>query len=392
MYFEFCVKKRFILREVIFLRDFLCLKDVMKRHREVLHGIAELGRNEVKTAKYIRGYLDKLGVGYDEWLGTGTAGIIRGKDAKRTIAFRADIDGLMTECGVQHLCGHDGHTAILLGLVEYVNANRDKLNDNFVFIFQPAEEGPGGAEALVSLGILEHYGVDQIYGLHIYPEIPEGKVGIREGYFLSQIGDFEIDIYGKSSHGGAYPDRGIDAIAIYASLINSMQTIVSRNVNPIDNAVLSVGKVEGGSRRNIVAEHVHLEGTIRCFKPEVYSKVKSRLYEMAAGFSKAFNCEIKVTIRDDYHPVNNNRELCDEFIKAVGEDKVEILEPLMIADDFSYYQEEVPGIFFMLGARNEEKGFVNGLHNLRFNFDEKICVNALDAYVSMLEYKGSLDK
>ena len=145
---------------MIFLRDFLCLKDVMKRHREVLHGIAELGRNEVKTAKYIRGYLDKLGVGYDEWLGTGTAGIIRGKDAKRTIAFRADIDGLVTECGVQHLCGHDGHTAILLGLVEYVNANKDKLNDNFVFIFQPAEEGPGGAEALVSLGILEHYGVD----------------------------------------------------------------------------------------------------------------------------------------------------------------------------------------------------------------------------------------
>lgn len=374
------------------MRDFLYLKDVMKRHREVLHGIAELGRNEVKTAKYIRGYLDKLGVGYDEWLGTGTAGIIRGKDAKRTIAFRADIDGLMTECGVQHLCGHDGHTAILLGLVEYVNENKDKLNDNFVFIFQPAEEGPGGGEALVSLGILEHYGVDQIYGLHIYPEIPEGKVGIREGYFLSQIGDFEIDIYGKSSHGGAYPDRGIDAIAIYASLINSMQTIVSRNVNPIDNAVLSVGKVEGGSRRNIVAEHVHLEGTIRCFKPEVYSKVKSRLYEMAAGFSKAFNCEISVTIRDDYHPVNNNRELCDEFIKAVGEDKVEILEPLMIADDFSYYQEEVPGIFFMLGARNEEKGFVNGLHNLRFNFDEKICVNALDTYVSVLEHKGSLDK
>lgn len=374
------------------MRDFSFLEGVMKQHREVLHEVAELGRQEFKTSEYVRGYLDRLGVEYDEWLGTGTAGIIHGKDAKRTIAFRADIDGLMTECGVQHLCGHDGHTAILLGLVEYVNANKEKLNDNFVFIFQPAEEGPGGAEALVKEGILKHYGVDQIYGLHIYPEIPEGKIGIREGYFLSQIGDFEIDIYGKSSHGGAYPDRGIDAIAIYASLINSMQTIVSRNVNPIDNAVLSVGKIDGGSRRNIIAEHVHLEGTIRCFKPEVYSKVKNRLYEMADGFSKAFNCEIKVTIRDDYHPVNNDKELCDEFINAVGEEKVEILDPLMIADDFSYYREEVPGIFFMLGARNEEKGFVNGLHNLKFNFDEKICVNALYAYVSMLEYKGSLDK
>lgn len=375
-----------------FLRDFSFLEGVMKHHREVLHEVAELGREEFKTSEYIRSYLDKLGVEYDKWLGTGTAGIIRGKDAKRTIAFRADIDGLMTECGVQHLCGHDGHTAILLGLVEYVNDNKEKLNDNFVFIFQPAEEGPGGAEALVNEGILKYYGVDQIYGLHIYPEISEGKVGIREGYFLSQIGDFEIDIYGKSSHGGSAPEAGIDAITIYASLVSSMQTIVSRNVSPIDNAVVSIGKVEGGSRRNIIAEHVHLEGTIRCFKPEVYSKIKERFYEIADGFSKAFNCEIKVTIRDDYHPVNNNSELCQEFIEAVGDDKVEILDPLMIADDFSYYREEVPGIFFMLGARNEEKGFVNGLHNLRFNFDEKICVNALDAYVSMLEYKGSMDK
>ena len=120
----------------------------MKHHREVLHEVAELGREEFKTSEYIRSYLDKLGVEYDKWLGTGTAGIIRGKDAKRTIAFRADIDGLMTECGVQHLCGHDGHTAILLGLVEFVNANKEKLeNDNFVFIFQTRKEGPGGAEA-----------------------------------------------------------------------------------------------------------------------------------------------------------------------------------------------------------------------------------------------------
>ena len=369
------------------------LKDSVYDYRKNLHCIAEEGRVEFKTYDYIKSVLDGLGLESKKWLETGLAGIIKGKDAQKTVAFRADIDGLMSKDGtVKHLCGHDGHTSILLGLVEYVKANKEKLNDNFVFIFQPAEEGPGGAEDLVNEGILKYYGVDQIYGLHIYPEIPEGKVGIREGYFLSQIGDFEIDIYGKSSHGGSAPEAGIDAITIYASLVSSMQTIVSRNISPIDNAVVSIGKVEGGSRRNIIAEHVHLEGTIRCFKPEVYSKIKERFYEIAYGFSKAFNCEIKVTIRDDYHPVNNNSELCEEFIEAVGDDKVEILDPLMIADDFSYYREEVPGIFFMLGARNEEKGFVNGLHNLRFNFDEKICVNALDAYVSMLEYKGSMDK
>ncbi len=298
----------------------------------------------------------------------------------------------MTECGIQHLCGHDGHTSILLGLIEYINNNKERLNDNIVFIFQPAEEGPGGAEELVKEGILKYYKVDQIYGLHIYPEIPEGKFGIREGYFLSQIGDFEIDILGKSSHGGAYPDKGIDAIAIYANLVTGMQTIVSRNINPIDNAIVSIGKVEGGSRRNIIAENVHMEGTIRCFKPEIYKKIKTRFYEIAEGISKAYNCEIKVTIRDDYHPVNNNSELCKEFINAIEEENIIILDPLMISEDFSYYQEEVPGIFFMLGARNEEKGYTNCLHNLKFNFDEIICMNALDAYIKMLEYKGSLNK
>lgn len=373
------------------MKDYLYLKDIVKNHRKVLHEIAEIGKKEFKTSEYIRNYLEKLGVKYKEWLGTGTAGIIEGKNPKRTIGFRADIDGLMTEYGVQHLCGHDGHTSILLGLIEYINDNKDRLNDNFVFIFQPAEEGPGGAEELVKEGILKYYNVDQIYGLHIYPEIPEGKIGIREGYFLSQIGDFEIDIHGKSSHGGAYPEKGIDAIAIYASLINTMQTIVSRNINPIDSAVVSIGKVEGGSRRNIIAENVHLEGTIRCFKPEIYQKIKNRFYEISDGFSKAYNCEIVVTIRDDYHPVNNNSELCSEFIEAVGSENIIILDPLMIAEDFSYYQEEVPGIFFMLGARNEEKGYINGLHSLKFNFDEKICMNALDAYIKMLEYKGSLN-
>lgn len=370
------------------MSEHLYLDKKVTNHRKVLHEIAELGRKEIKTAAYIREKLDEMGVEYDKWLETGTAGMIKGKNPKRTIAFRADIDGLMTENGVQHLCGHDGHTSILLGLIEYVNDHKENLNDNIVFIFQPAEEGPGGAEALVKEGILKHYGVDQIYGLHIYPEIPEGKVGIREGYFLSQIGDFEIDIYGKSAH-GAYPQNGKDAVVIFSSLIQALQSVVSRNVGPLENGVLSIGKVDGGSRRNIVAEHVHMEGTIRCFKPEIYKLMKERLNTISKGVADAYDCEIKVTIRDDYHPVNNDKELYQEFMEAAG-DRAVILDPLMISEDFSYYQEEVPGIFFMLGSRNEEKGYTNGLHNLKFNFDEKIFMNALDMYISLLEYKGSI--
>ena len=374
-----------------YLKEHLYLKERVYGHRKVLHEIAEVGRKEFRTSIYIREQLDRMGVKYDKWLGTGTAGIIKGKNPKRTIAFRADIDGLTTENGIQHLCGHDGHTSILLGLTEFINDNRERLNDNFVFIFQPAEEGPGGAEALIEEGVLKAYDVDMIYGLHVYPEIPEGKIGIREGYFMAQIGDFEIDIKGKCAH-GASPEKGTDAIAVFSSFVNALQSIISRNVSPLENAVLSIGKIDGGSRRNTIAENVHMEGTVRCFKPDIYAMLKRRIYEMADGFSKAYNCDIKVTIRDDYHPVNNDKEMTREFIEAVGKDKIIILDPLMISEDYSYYQEQVPGIFFMLGARNEEKGYINGLHSLKFNFDEKIFMNALNAYISILEYKGALDK
>ncbi|MEF9992317.1 MAG: amidohydrolase [Peptostreptococcaceae bacterium] len=365
------------------------IKESMKNNRKELHVLAEIGHKEFKTSNYIKNYLKNIGVEFEQYLDTAVVGIIKGKNSTKTIAFRSDMDALTMGEKAMHLCGHDGHMSILLGLVTYLNEQREKLIDNIVFIFQPAEEGPGGAEPLIKAGIVEKYNIDEIYGLHIYPEIPEGYVGTRPNYFLAQVGELDIDITAKSGH-GAMPQNGIDGIVLASSFIGSLQTIVSRNISPLDNAVLTVGKMYGGTRRNIIAENIRIEGTIRAFKPEVYETIKQRVRELAKGYEVAYNCKIDVEIRDDYPAVNNNETLYEEFEAAIGNEKLIKLEPIMISEDFSFYQQVIPGLFFMLGAKNEDKGFVNGLHSVNFNFDESILGNALDVYIKLLKHKKSL--
>lgn len=365
------------------------IKENMKNNRKELHVLAEIGNKEYETSNYIKNYLRNIGVEFEEMLETAVVGIIKGKNPKKTIAFRSDMDALTMGDKAMHLCGHDGHMSVLLGLVTYLNEQRENLMDNIVFIFQPAEEGPGGAKPLIDAGIVGKYNIDEIYGLHIYPEIPEGYVGTRPNYFLAQVGELDIDIIAKSGH-GAMPQNGIDGIVLASSFIGSLQTIISRNISPLENAVLTIGKMAGGTRRNIIAENIRIEGTIRAFKPEVYETIKNRIRELAKGYEVAYNCSINVEIRDDYPAVNNNETLYEEFVEAIGQEKVIKLEPIMISEDFSFYQKEIPGLFFMLGARNEEKGFVNGLHSINFNFDENILGNALDIYVKLLKHKKSL--
>jgi len=301
------------------------------------------------------------------------------------------MDALNIDGQIKHLCGHDGHMSVLLGLIEYLSINKDRLLDNMVFIFQPAEESPGGALPLIKEGILEKYSVDEIYGLHIYPDIEEGFVGVKPNHFLAQTGEIDIEIVGKGGH-GAMPQNAIDSIVIASNFMNSIQSIISRNIRPLDEGVLTIGKIDGGSRRNIIAESVKLEGTMRAFKEDVYNKIKERVREIACGFEKSFNCEINIEIRDDYPAVNNDEELFYEFKEAIDNKYIKILEPLMIAEDFSYYQQHVKGLFFMLGSRNSDKEFVNGLHHIKFNFDEKILLNGINVYVELLEHKGALLK
>ena len=365
------------------------LDEILRNHRHNLHKLAELSHEEFNTANYIREYLDKLGVEYEIYLKTATVGIIKGNNPSKTIAFRADIDALPSEDGPKHLCGHDGHMTILLGLIEHIVNNRDKLNDNIVFIFQPAEEDTGGAKRLVDAGVLKKYNVDEIYGLHIHPDFPEGYVGCKAGYLMSQNGELNIDIIGKGGH-GAMPQKATDAVLIGANFVTSLQSIISRNINPMEGAVLTIGKICGGTARNIIAESVRLEGTMRCFNPKVYDTIITHIKEFAKGFEISYDCQVNLEFIGGYLAVDNDENLFEEFVEAIGKDKIVKTSPLMISEDFSFYQREVPGLFFMLGARNEEKGMVNGLHSLEFDFNEDILLEGVKIYESLLKYKNSL--
>lgn len=368
------------------------LKDSVYDYRKNLHCIAEEGRVEFKTYDYIKSVLDELGLESKKWLETGLAGIIKGKDAQKTVAFRADIDGLMSKDGtVKHLCGHDGHMSILLGLIKYVNDNKDKLKDNFVFIFQPAEEGPGGSEDMVKDGIIEYYGIDEIYGLHVNPLLDEGVIGIKKGPMMAGTIDFEINIVSKSAH-GAMPQNGIDGIVISAEVINSLQTIVSRNVSPIDSAVITVGKIRGGARRNIVAENVSLEGTVRYAKDEVYANVLDRMKKICEFTAAKYDCKIEMSVCNECRAVINDDNLYQEFKDAFKGENVVELDFQMGAEDFAFFQRAVPGFFFNVGTRNEEKGFTAGLHNEQFDFDEKIILNGVEVYRKLMEYKNMIEK
>jgi len=288
-----------------------------------------------------------------------------------------------------HACGHDGHMAIAMGLIKYLTQNQHKLKENVVVLFQPAEEGPGGAMPIVECGVLKKYNIDEVYGLHIFPNIEEGKVGVCPGPMMSQVGEFDILIKGNSAH-GAMPHEGIDSIVIASQVITSIQTIASRSMNPMDPVVVTIGKIGGGERRNIIAREVVLEGTIRTFSDEVYKNIKSRIVSITEGIQTAYGCEIEVVIRDLYPAVINDTNLTEEFINGQDDNVVEIITPLMLSEDFSYYQKEIPGVFFFLGSGNKEKKYIYPLHNARFNFDEIILGYGVQVFSNILKQRGGL--
>lgn len=370
--------------------------------RRDLHEIPESGFEEYKTSQYIWDFLKELGVdSLERTARTGVLAYFKGNEGKKTIALRADIDALpvteKTEVeysskhqGYMHACGHDGHSAILLGLAKYLVQNKSKIKDNILLLFQPAEEGPGGAEIIIKEGVLKKYNVDCIYGLHLYPDVEEGKIGIKAGPIMAQTGEFDIFVKGKSSH-GAMPHTGQDSIVIAAELTSSIQNIISRSIDPIEPAVITIGKIAGGERRNVIAGEVVMEGTLRAFNDSIYKKMKRKITIISKSLSMAYDCEIDVIYRDMYPFVNNDKKLVEEFIEAVGSEDIEIVKPQMTAEDFSYYQKEIPGLFFFLGVKNKDMGFVYPLHNAKFNFNESVLAMGVEVYIKTLLYKNSLE-
>ena len=370
--------------------------------RRELHKIPELDFELPKTVAYVTSLLDEMGLTYKT--GVGKSGIvvdIEGKNKDITIALRADMDALpILECGNKeysstisghmHACGHDVHTAILLGVAKTISENKDSLPCNVRLLFQPAEETTGGALPMIEDGCLE--GVDAIFGLHVDPTIECGVIGIKYGAYCASSTDVIIEVEGKSCH-GAYPSQGIDAIVATCGIVTNLQSIISRNIDSRDSAVLSFGKIIGGEKENIVAQNVRVSGTLRTLSPEIKNKVKERVKEMVEFTAKGYGATGKVTYRDSYTALINH----DEYIDIVKENGKELLGDSGIyvktlanmgVEDFAYFVEKVPGAFFNLGVGNKKKGITAPLHNDKFDIDEdslKIGValqifNILSAY------------
>lgn len=367
----------------------------LRQMRRDLHKIPELGLKEYKTSAYIREKLEGFGITeLETWLETGVVAVIRGKGKKEAVAFRADMDALpvteQTGCdftsehvGCMHACGHDGHVTVLLGFAKYLQEHKDELENDVVLIFQPAEEGPGGAQLLVDAGLFEKHPVRCIIGCHIFPQVPQGKVACRKGAMMARNGEVDVHIYGESAH-GAQPQLGHDAVLAAGAVITGLHTILSRNVSPLDSGVLTFGAIHGGEACNIIAKEVKLEGTMRAFSDEAYETMTKRVQEVASGIAAGYGCKGEAVFRHMYRVVDNDSKLV-ELLQEVAGDNYEETPPYMLAEDFSLYLQKVPGMFFFLGSGNEEKGYIHSLHSAQFQFDEEILALGVETYAKLLK-------
>jgi len=358
--------------------------------RRYLHQIPEVGLKLPKTSAYVAEKLSEMGIEYQENIGvSGIIGLIKGKEDGKTVAIRADMDGLaiVEETGLpfastngnMHACGHDAHTAMLLGAAKILNENKDKLKGNIKLIFQAGEEGPGGAKPMIDDGVMENPKVDAILGLHIgtiFKEIDTGGVGVAYGNLMACLDRFEIKVIGKGCH-GAMPDTGVDPIVISAGVINALQTIVSREVKPTEPAVITIGQINGGRSYNIIPDSVEIVGTARATSQAVRKKIASRMEEIVANITKGMRGDYEFTYTYGYPPLVNDVEFTKEFVKTakkiVGEEKiVEIVNPTMGGEDMAYFLEKTPGTFFFLGGGNRDKGIIAPHHNSKFDIDEDV--------------------
>lgn len=362
------------------------LADIINWRRD-LHKIPEIGFDLQKTSAYIRDRLDEMGIPYQQVAETGIVALIEGVEQGPTIALRADMDALpireetglpfASTNGNMHACGHDAHMAILLGAVKILSGISSKLKGNIKLLFQPGEEGYGGAEEMIKAGCLDSPKVDMAFGLHvgqIFPEVATGQIGICEGPILAAATAFTMKVKGKSTH-GALPHLGVDPITTTSEIILALQKIVSREVDPLNPAVLTVGKIEGGEAFNIITSEVNLCGDFRTLYESDRLFITDRMKEMSKAIAEANRAEAEVEILGGYPPTVNDAEatriIIDAAAEIIGsENIIQIKKPNMGTEDMSLYLEKVPGAFFVLGTGNPEKGITYPHHNSRFDLDE----------------------
>jgi amidohydrolase len=363
------------------------------RTRRFLHMNPELGNREFETSRLIASKLLSFGLEVKSGIAkTGVTGLLRGEDQGLTIGLRTDMDALpiqeLTDIpfkslnpGVMHACGHDIHVAIALGTAQVMSILKEKINGNIKFIFQPAEEGappgePGGAKDMIQEGVLDNPQIHAIFGLHVWPE-NLGQVYFSPGPVMASSDGFQIVIEGKSSH-AARPHEGIDAIVLSSQVIVGLQSIVSRAVDPTDPVVITIGKIYGGTKANIIAEKVTMEGTVRTLSETNRKKVPRLIEEVVRGITHSYGASYAFHYKKGAPPLYNHPDLASilapTLSQTLGEWNVRDIKPQMVAEDFSWFSQKIPGFYFFLGVKDPNKPSMEPLHSPYFNPDERSIV------------------
>lgn len=363
------------------------LEEIIKIRRH-LHANPELSFKEFETCEYVASVLDKAGISYKKGIvETGIVALIEGKNpSRKVIALRADLDALPIQeandkeyrsknKGVMHACGHDVHTASLLGAALILMELKERFEGTIKLIFQPGEEKlPGGASLMIKEGVLKDPAPAAIIGQHVFPELEAGKVGFRAGKYMASSDEIYITVKGKGGHGGM-PHQCIDPILIAAHVVVALQQITSRNAYPIIPTVLSFGKIEGGKTTNVIPGEVCLAGTLRTLDEKWRSEVHEKIKKITEGVCTAMGGQAEVTIIKGTPCVYNEERLTEQMRKAaedyLGRENVTDLDLRMTAEDFAFYTQHIPGCFYRLGVRNEAMGITSSVHTPTFDIDEK---------------------
>jgi amidohydrolase len=387
--------------------------------RRRLHQKPELGFQEKLTAEFISNKLQTWGIDHQTGIAkTGILATIKGTkpptphstanhptqhsplSTHKVLAIRADMDALPIQelnevpyCsqhdGVMHACGHDGHTAIALGTAYYLQQHRQDFAGTVKIIFQPAEESPGGAKPMIEAGVLKNPDVDAIIGLHLWNNLPLGTVGVRSGALMAAVELFDCKILGKGGH-GAIPHQTVDSVVVAAQIVNALQTIVARNVNPIDSAVVTVGALHAGTTHNVIPDTAIMKGTVRYFNPAFQGFFHQRIEQIIAGICQSHGAKYDLEYGSLYPPVINDISIT-ELVRSVAEEVIDTPMGIvpecqtMGGEDMSFFLQEVPGCYFFLGSANLEKDLAYPHHHPRFDFDETALGMGVEIFIRCVE-------
>ncbi|MBG9985741.1 amidohydrolase [Facklamia sp. DSM 111018] len=383
--------------------DLFLLEREIICHRRELHQIPEIGLELPKTIAYVKNHLRTLGLSVEEYInGNGLSVVIEGekggKENDKVIGLRADMDGLpiVEKTGLafashndnMHACGHDGHTAVLLGVASFLNQHRELFKGKIKLIFQPGEEYPGGALPMIQEGVLEQPKVTRMLGFHIGhldTSIPPGKISYKEGPMMASMDRFAIKVCGKGYH-GAYPENADDPIIVANQIVGAIQTIKSRNIKASEPVVISVTHVSGGFNQNVIPDDVFIEGTVRAISETTRQFIEKRLQEICRGMSIAFGVECCLTYDYKYPALVNDSSVTFETVQSLtqfwGESKIEqTKECMMGGEDFAFFSQNIPSCFLFMANPRSIKGQFNGHHHAMFDFDEDELINVAASFV-----------